>query len=525
MLIIFIVLASVIGFLLAFIMGQIKVGRLKSLLVQAETALHEIGQVKQNIEAELAQIKVDMQQKRDDNLVLSTQQKNQDSQLNRLEHELSLYKQKLEIRDNEVNGFKNKHAALESMLQSNEKESLRLHNDIELLQNNLAKLQEKSLSEQQALLKDNADKQAELSKLHKHIEQQEQNHKEKVLLLENAKQALTQQFENLANRIFEEKGEKFAKQNKDKLDEILQPFKSDIGEFKKKIEDVYVHEAKERASLQKEVNKLFSLNQEMNKEAQNLTKALKGDKKLQGDWGEVILERVLESSGLRKGHEYDVQTSLKDENDARMRPDVIVRLPDGKDIIIDAKVSLVSYEAYIRTESESEKAQLLKKHIDAIKQHIQQLSNKNYERLSGVNSLDFILMFMPIESAFVVAFQYDDGLFQEAFNKRIIIVTPTTLLATLGTIRNTWKYENLNKNAGEISQRAAKMLDKFRGFVEDIELIGKQIDKSKESYDAALNKLSKGRGNLVKQAEQLKIMGVQMKKELPQSILDQSETE
>lgn len=504
----------IIGFLFIKFSGETQKINLKEL----EQKLLNLKILHQNKENQLQQIK-------QENIVLITDQKHYKDQEKRLTQELSHTKQKFEISSEKVLKFQNKLASDEVKINSLTKDGERLFAEL----NKLSTKHDELLRKIESLTEEKSALQIERSKLLKHIEAETQNAQEKIVLLENAKKSLTEQFENLANRIFEEKSEKFTNQNKVNLAEVLQPFKNDINEFKKKVDDVYLQEGKERASLQKEVNKLFELNQEMNKEAKNLTKALKGDKKLQGDWGEVVLERVLESSGLRKGYEYDVQTSYKssdnEENAKIMRPDAIVHLPDGKDVIIDAKVSLISYDGYTRADSDSIKLEFLKKHIDAIRQHITLLSSKNYERLSQVNSLDFILMFMPIEAAFVVAFQHDDSLFQRSFKKRIIIVTPTTLLATLGTIRNTWKYKSLNKNASDITDRATKMLEKFRGFVEDVEALGKQLDKSKETYDGAVNKLTKGRGNLISQAVQLENMGIHMKRTLPKDIVEQSELE
>ncbi len=363
---------------------------------------------------------------------------------------------------------------------------------------------------------------SEVSKLEEALSQQQKQSIEKLQLLENAKMSLTEQFENLANKIFEEKGKIFSEQNQIKLDGVLKPFQDQLKTFEKKVDNVYVDEAKERASLKNEVNKLFELSQVMNKEAQNLTKALKGDKQKQGAWGELILERVLESSGLRKGIEYEVQVGLKDDENRAFRPDVIVRLPDDKDVIIDSKVSLVDYEAFVHAEA-IEKEGFLKRHIEAIKRHIESLAEKKYEDLEGVNSLDFILMFMPIESAFILAFQNDSKIFQSAFEKKIIIVTPTTLLATLGTIKNMWKFQRQNVNAQKIAQDAGKLLDKFRGFVEDLERLGTQISTVQKSYDGAMNKLVSGKGNLVASATKIQNLGVQMKKPLPKNIIEQSE--
>lgn len=523
MLIIYFIIAWAIGLIIGVIVMQKKNAHLKA---SYDSAQHELTTFKESnirLTADIESLKDSLAQKNNDATILTTEHKNTQQQLHTLTQELSQYKQKTETVTDSLHKQENENATKITLIQSLEKENNRLMTELSENKANYQALEQKAEKEKNQLQQSTLAQKLELTELKKYIEETEKSTKEKLALLENAKETLTQQFENVANRIFEEKGEKFAKQNKFNLSEVLQPFTQEIGEFKKKIDDVYIKEAKERASLQTEVNKLFELNQAMSKETQNLTKALKGDKKLQGNWGEVVLERVLESSGLRKGHEYDTQLSLKGDDNQHLRPDVIVHLPDGKDVIIDAKVSLVSYEAYVRTEDDAQKSLYLKKHIDAIRQHISTLSEKSYEVLTGIHSLDFILMFMPIESAFVVAFQHDDSLFQSAFSQRIIIVTPTTLLATLGTIRNTWKYEKLNRNASEISERAAKMLDKFRGFTEDIEDLGRHIDKTQKSYDQALNKLTKGRGNLIHQSNQLKTLGVTMKKDFPQYISDQAD--
>ena len=523
MLVIYFVVAFAIGLVIGMSIMQKKCAHLKVSHDSAQNELIVFKESNVKLTADLAALKDNLAQKTQETIVLATEHKNAQQQLQTLHQELSLYKQKTETATEGLHQKQNENATKTALIQSLEKDNSRLKTELSDSKAHYQIFQQKTEKEKTELQQSTLEQQVEISELKKYIEETEKSTGEKLALLENAKHTLTEQFENLANRIFEEKGEKFTRQNKLNLSEVLQPFTQEIGEFKKKIDDVYIKEAKERASLQTEVNKLFELNQVMSKETQNLTKALKGDKKLQGNWGEVVLERVLESSGLRKGHEYETQMSLKDADDNILRPDVIVRLPDGKDIIIDAKVSLVSYEAYVRSEDEADKSLYLKKHIDAIRQHVSALSEKNYEALSGINSLDFILMFMPIEAAFVVAFQHDDSLFQSAFNKRIIIVTPTTLLATLGTIRNTWKYEKLNKNASEISARAAKMLDKFRGFTEDITDLGRHINKTQKSYDEAFNKLIKGRGNLIHQSNQLKTLGVTMKKDFPQYITDQAD--
>ena len=365
--------------------------------------------------------------------------------------------------------------------------------------------------------------QIKIAELGKQLRSEQDSYKEKINLLEHSKVSLTQQFENLANRIFDEKERKFLDLSQFNLDQVLSPFKEELIHFKKRINDIYHTESQDRSSLKQEVNKLFDLSQQINEESQNLSKALLGNKKIQGYWGEMLLERTLEASGLRKSYEYETQVTLKNEKNEIFRPDVIVHLPDNKDVIIDSKVSLVNYEMYINSDTDIKRSYNLKKHVDAIYQHINFLSCKNYEDLLGINSLDFVLMFIPIESAFVSALHHDNSLITKAFKKRIVIVTPTTLLATLSIIRYTWKYQQIDKNSNEIARRATLMFDKFRCFIEDIEALGKNIDKSKDIYEQILSKLSRGRGNLVNQVSKLQSLGVFVKKELPRNLLDGSE--
>jgi DNA recombination protein RmuC len=348
---------------------------------------------------------------------------------------------------------------------------------------------------------------------------------EKLQLLEDAREELRLQFTSLAQQIFDEKSAKFSELNREKLDAILQPFNNQLTSFKQEINEIYRNDSRERISLKSEIVQLRDLNQQVNKEAINLTKALKSDTKVQGNWGELVLERVLERSGLRRGLEYETQGGFRDNNNRLMKPDVIVHLPEEKDIIIDSKVSLVNWERYINCEDEGERKLHLTGLLKSIREHITSLSKKNYPELNGIHSLDFVLMFMPIEAAFSTAFEQDDTLFSDALSKNIIIVTPTTLLATLRTVENIWHFEHQSKNSLEIARRAGIMYDKFRGFMEEMEKIGKQLATCHSTYDGALLKLTRGRGNLVAQAEQLKELGVQVKKEMPKSITDFAELE
>lgn len=348
---------------------------------------------------------------------------------------------------------------------------------------------------------------------------------EKLRLLGEAREELRLQFTHLAGQIFDDKSARFSELNSDKLDAILQPFSAQLGALKQEINEIYRYDSRERLSLKNEILHLRELNQQVTEEANNLTNALKGDTRIQGNWGELVLEKVLERSGLRQNIEYETQGGFRDRDNRLLKPDVIIHLPDGKDIIIDSKVSLISWERYVNSDDERQQATHLGDLLSAVRSHITSLGKKDYPGLLGVQSLDFVLMFMPLEAAFSTLFQEEDELFLEALAQNIIMVTPTTLLATLRTIENIWHYERQSKNSLEIAKRAGVMYDKFRGFVEDMEKIGKQLATCHSSYDSALLKLAQGRGNLVAQAEQLRELGVQVKKELPKSITDTAELE
>ena len=351
----------------------------------------------------------------------------------------------------------------------------------------------------------------------------EQKLSEQKKELDELQSKFAQEFENLANRILEEKSRKFTEQNKSNLDNILIPLQDRIKEFEKRVNDVYVNETKERASLAEQIRNLHELNQQMSKEANNLTRALKGDSKTQGSWGEFILESILEKSGLSKDREYSVQQTVKSEDGKNLRPDVIVNLPENKSMVIDSKVSLTAYEHYTSSDDETERARFLKDHITSIRNHIKRLSPKEYQKLYGLTSLDFVLMFIPIEPAFALAVQNDAGIFYEAFEKNIVIVSPTTLLATLRTIASIWKQEKQNANALEIAKQSGELYDKFVGFVEDLISLGNNLKQTKDNYDKAMNKLVEGRGNLVGRAENIKQLGANTTKSIPNTLLDRAD--
>lgn len=348
---------------------------------------------------------------------------------------------------------------------------------------------------------------------------------EKDKLLRSQKTQMEVEFKQLAQEIMGQQQQKLAQENEKQLGTLLTPLGNQIKQFQDKVERSYQDEAKERFSLVKEIKNLQQLNQKISDDAVNLTHALKGQNKLQGGWGEVILERILERSGLEKGREYEVQSSHVSDDGRRLQPDVIVNLPEGKQIIIDSKMVLVSYLAYVEAETEDEKNRALKQHLEAIKRHIKELSAKSYEDLPSVKSLDFVLLFIPIEAAFGLAIQADTGLFSEAFDKNIIIAGPSNLLATLRTIQNIWRNEKQSQNAVEIARQAGAMYDKFVSFIGDMEDVGNRLEQTNRSYQGALKKLYTGRGNLVNKAEQLRVMGAKTTKQIDAKHLDLANSE
>ncbi len=329
-------------------------------------------------------------------------------------------------------------------------------------------------------------------------------------------------FEVLANKILEDKSNKFTEQNKENLKTILSPLQEKIKTFEDKVEKTHKESIDYHAALRQQILGLKELNQQMSKDTLNLTKALKGDSKLQGNWGELVLERVLEKSGLEKDREYFIQQSFTNDEGKRVLPDVVIHLPDNKKMIVDSKVSLTAYEQYVNEDDESLKEQYLKNHVVSLKRHIEQLSEKKYEDIYKIESPDFVLLFIPIEPAFAIALNADDQLYNKAFEKNIVIVTPTTLLATLRTIDSMWNNEKQQRNALEIARQAGALYDKFQGLLSDLIGIGKRIDDSKKEYSNAMNKLFKGRGNLITSVEKLKKMGAKAKKSLPQNIIDRA---
>lgn len=339
--------------------------------------------------------------------------------------------------------------------------------------------------------------------------------------IQEIQQKFQLEFQNIANKLLDEKSQKFVETNKNHLDILLNPLKENIKAFEEKVDKVYNMEAAERNTLKGVISQLMELNKLISSEAQNLTKALKGDSKKQGNWGEVILERVLERSGLTKDREYRIQVSLVAEDGSRLQPDVIIDLPDEKHIIIDSKVSLIAYERLVNCETEDERKLYSKAHVESIRSHVLDLSGKNYHDLYQINSPDFVLLFVPIESSFSFAVQLDTDLFSFAWEKRVVIVSPSTLLATLRTISSIWKQERQNRNVLEIARLSGAMYDKFVGFITDMESIGKNIKQSQTAYDGAINKLTEGNGSLTKTADKIKSLGAKANKQIDQKYLEE----
>jgi DNA recombination protein RmuC len=338
--------------------------------------------------------------------------------------------------------------------------------------------------------------------------------------LNEAKEALTIQFKNLANDILDDKTRRFTEQNALSLDALLKPLQTKLTEFKEQVSTSYANESRERFALKSEIERLSALNVKMSDETRSLTQALKGDSKVQGNWGELVLESILESSGLRKGEEYLVQDSHTQVDGSRLQPDIVVRLPEGRHLVVDSKVSITAYARHAES-ADADTAQIeLNAHIQSLRQHIQGLSSKNYSSLYGVGSVDFVLMFIPIEPAFLLALKSAPNLYQEALAKNIVLVCPSTLMATLRTVAHLWRQDHQNKNALEIARQCGALYDKFVGFVDDMDKLGQRIDQAQTSYHDAFNKLKTGKGNLIRTAEKVRELGVKPSKTLPTGLLD-----
>lgn len=409
-------------------------------------------------------------------------------------------------------------AELRGELEASREAGIRQSEALEHLQGDIARREEaitRSTSEAQQLRERLETMGREHAVLQTRFDAAALEHARKLELLEETKAVLKTQFEQLAERVFEQKTKSFDAANKEQIRLLLMPFREQIDRFAKQSQSQYMEETKARHLLQNEIGRLKTLNERIAEDAINLTNALKGENKTQGNWGEIVLERVLESSGLRAGHEYESQGSYKDATGNLLRPDIVVFLPQERCVIIDSKVSLVAYEQFMNSDDPETKAAALRQHLASVHAHIKGLSSKRYEDLPGMRTLDFVLLFMPVEGAFHLALEHDGGFFKKAYDERIIVVSPSTLLATLRTIENIWRTERQQQNAEKIARQAEDLYDKFVGFVDDMQRIGEQIGRTNDSWEKAMNKLSQGKGNLIRRAEQMKSLGLSPKKQLP----------
>jgi len=396
---------------------------------------------------------------------------------------------------------------------------LAIQNEHSGLQNQFNELQR----ERETLQEELQSRREENASLRTSLQMEKEQTAEKLQLLNESREQLSIAFKNIANEIFEDKTKKFNTVSKDSLATVLNPLQEKISQFEKRVEETYDKESKDRFSLTREIKNLQELNKRISEDAVNLTNALKGDNKAQGNWGEFVLESILEKSGLVKGREYEVQVNLKAEDGSKLQPDIVVHLPESRDIIIDSKVSLKAWDEYCSTEDEERRQELLKQHIQSLRLHVKNLAGKDYQNLTGLNSLDYVCLFMPIEAAYAEAARHDSELLTYAFERNIVFVVPSTLLAILKTVQNLWRLAQQSQNATEIAKRAGDLYDKFVAFVGDLEEVGSRIDATQKSYDKAFNKIKSGRGNLIRRVETLKKLGARTSKQIDQELLGQAE--
>lgn len=424
--------------------------------------------------------------------------------------QLSLFE--IKLKEEQKQEHELKLAEVNNQLRSRELEAEGFKKDIQhfsTLKGDLAKLQQQA----NTLLEENAVLRTKETENRRHYE-------EKLVILTDAKESLKKDFELLANKIFEDKSTKFKETNQENISHLLNPMKTQLEEFRKRVDQVYDSENKDRASLKSEIMSLRTLNETLNKEAMNLTNALKRDPKKQGNWGEMKLERVLEDSGLDKNIEYFTQAHYTDVENNNRYPDVVIKLPEERDIIVDAKTSLTAYERFVSSETDSQKDVALKEHLASIKKHVSELSIKEYQKLDGINTISHVLMFIPIESAYLLALENDNQMFVEAMDKDVMIVGPSTLIYVLRMIKQIWRSEYQTRNVLEIAEQGGKMYDKLCGFVLDLEKVGKNISDLTKSYELSMNKLNTGTGHLIGRAEKMKELGAKAKKQLTISSVD-----
>jgi DNA recombination protein RmuC len=380
-----------------------------------------------------------------------------------------------------------------------------------------------ALSRRTAAVEEAAQLRARNAALEATITAEQAAHEQKLALLNDARDQMTHQFRALANDIMEEKSRRFTEQNQTNLSQLLDPLKTRLQEFQAKVDQVYVQESKDRSALAQQVTSLLEMNQRLADEARDLTQALKGSAKTQGEWGELVLERILEAAGLRRGHEYTVQETISREDATRARPDVILHLPGDRKLVIDAKVSLVDYGTYCASTDDTLRKHAATRHCASIREHIRGLAGRNYHRLPGLETLDFVILFVPIEPAFLLALETDSNLWVDAWGKNILLVSPSTLLFVVRTVAHLWKQEEQVRNVQDIAKRGGELYDKFVGFVDDLSALGAQLDRTRATYDTAMGKLATGRGNLVRQVEMLRALGVQPTKRLPRQLTQRAE--
>jgi DNA recombination protein RmuC len=429
-----------------------------------------------------------------------------------LQHELAQAKLQAQDAKQELSELKTAHQQLHDQANRSLQELAAAKEKLQHLADTQVQLQQKDA----ALVKITA----EATELNTRLDQERKNFAEQLALLQHAKVELAKEFENIANKIFDNKQQQFSLSSKNLLETTLDPFKLQLNDFRKKVEDVYEKENADRNRLSGQVLELQKQAQKIGEDAVNLAQALKGNNKSQGNWGEVILERLLEESGLQKGREYDTQMSFIGDDGSRRMPDVIIHLPEQKDIIIDSKVSLIDYEKFCTTDDDQERKYYLNAHVNSLRGHIKGLNIKDYEKLEGIKSLDFVFIFIPIEAAFMLALQHEPNLYREAYDKHIILVSPTTLLATLRTVENIWRYEKQNKNAERIAKEAGDLHDKFALLVDSLDSLGTQLNKTHDAYNKTRERLETGRGNLMVRVNNLRKLGAKTKKRLNSNLLD-----
>lgn len=411
------------------------------------------------------------------------------------------------------------------LLMKEKSRSVSVRTEVSFLRTELEESKEKTSGleeELKAAAGNRSDLNAEISRLEETLKQERKNFAEKTAILDEAKKSLGLEFQNLGGRIFEDASKKFTDRNKTEMENILNPLRERIRDFDRTVTETHESATKQRTALETHIKNLESLGEKMSKEALNLTTALKGESQTQGAWGEMLLARALEMSGLREGQEYISQPVYSGREGNSLRPDVIVRLPEGKDIVIDSKVSLTAYERYVSCEDETQKKRFLAEHVSSLRARVKDLGSKGYENIPEIRTLNYVLMFVPLESAFMAAIEKERELYREAFEKNVIIVCPSTLLAMLRTIESIWQFDKQNEHAKDIAESAGKMYDKFVTFVEHLQEVGRRISQSGEAYQRAMSSLSGGRGNLVKRASDLKEMGAKSAKNLPSDLVEKS---